>query len=95
MTTYRIVVDPVTLINIGCEHQAVAFTMDWCRACSVSADLLISAETGLEIEFGDEWDGTRVFTAVARDDAARKAVARLIALAYEHPDPVTLPGWSR
>ena len=75
-----------------CIHRR---TVTGCRPCQLEHDILAAPDDlTIDTDYDDEGDG-RTFTGTAHTPAGRQLLARLIALAHEHPDPTTLEGWPR
>jgi len=94
VTHFRVVVSEDQIDRMGCptEHL-VHMVPDSCRGCSITADVIFAVDVGeMTIEQIDHEDH-RVAIGTTSGPFGRRTLSRVVAFAYEHPDPVFIKGW--
>jgi len=94
VTHFRVVVSEEQIDRMGCprEHLIEMFP-DSCRGCSITADIQFATAMGeLTIQQTEHADH-RVAVGTTSGPFGRRTLSRVVAFAYEHPDPVFIKGW--
>jgi len=94
VTHFRVVVSEDSVERMGCPVEHL-FKMapDSCRGCSISADVIFAVDVGEMTIDHTVYKDHRVAVGTTSGPFGRRTLSRVVAFAYEHPDPVFIKGW--
>jgi hypothetical protein len=94
VTHFRVVVSEGSVERMGCPvSHGDKMHVDSCRGCSITADVIFAVDMGeMTIRQTDRPDD-RILDGTTSGPFGRRTLSRVVAFAYEHPDPVFIKGW--